>query len=381
MKTLRYYTLAFAVLIGACESQVDSTDDRIALLKLESLPNVVDPTDNNPSRAKQILGKILFFDPILSGERDIACATCHIPTRGYADGIDLSIGVGGRGLGENRSDFSAGRIPIIGRNAPTIINTAFNGLVSSHELYHPLVAPMFWDGRKKSLEDQATGPTTSFNEMRGDGYSASVAYDSIIARLKKISQYRVLFTDAFGSPDSITESNISKAIAAFERTILSVNSPYDRFVNGDRSALTQQQKEGLLLFYGKANCATCHSGPMLSDYNYYNIGIPYNPKRTDPDKGTDNKFLFRTPSLRNVGLTAPYMHSGMFPTLESVVRHYAKAQSRNPDIASIDPKVQPLDLTQNEVNAIIDFLNSLSDTSYDQEFLTSVPSGLKPAGN
>jgi cytochrome c peroxidase len=380
LKTFRLYALAFAVLMG-CESQVVSTDDRIAQLKLETLPAVVDPVNNQHSEAKAILGKALFFDPILSGEKDIACATCHSPSHGYADGIDLSIGVGGRGLAENRVDFSGGRIPIIGRNSPTIINTGFNGLIAFTEVYNPLTAPMFWDGRKKSLEEQSTGPITSFNEMRGDGYAAAVAYDSIIARLKKIDEYKSLFAVAFGSPDSIDEKTIGKAIAAFERTILSNSSPYDQFIKGDKSALTQRQKNGLLLFYGKANCAGCHSGPMLSDYNYYNLGIPYNPKRAETDKGVDNKFLFRTPSLRNVTLTAPYMHNGMFPTLESVIKHYARAQSQNPDISSVDPKVQPLHLTQDEVEEIVDFLNSLTDDGYDQEMLARVPSGLLPGGN
>jgi cytochrome c peroxidase len=278
-------------------------------------------------------------------------------------------------------DFSGGTIPIVGRNSQTIINTAFNGLISIHENYDPRMAPMFWDGRRKSLEDQSAAPTTSFNEMRGNGYSVEAAYDSIIGRLKKIPEYRILFTGAFGSPDSITQQHIGKAIAAFERTIISNNSRYDQFVKGDESALTQPQKLGLLLFYGKANCATCHSGPMFSDYNYYNLGIPYNPKRADADRGLDNKFLFRTPSLRNVTLTAPYMHNGMFPTLESVIKHYSNAESQNSDITAVDSKMQPLHLTQEEVNVLVDFLSSLTDTGYDQVMPTRVPSGLNPGGN
>jgi cytochrome c peroxidase len=120
---------------------------------------------------------------------------------------------------------------------------------------------------------------------------------------------------------------------------------------------------------------------MFSDYNYYNLGIAYNPKRTDPDKGVDNKFLFRTPSLRNVALTAPYMHNGMILTLEDVMSHYILATSVNPDISSVDPKIQPLNLNSEQINAIIQFMNALTDDSYDQQMLTRVPSGLKPAGN
>jgi cytochrome c peroxidase len=120
---------------------------------------------------------------------------------------------------------------------------------------------------------------------------------------------------------------------------------------------------------------------MFSDYNYYNLGIAYNPKVTNLDKGVNNKFLFRTPSLRNVTLTAPYMHNGMFPTLEAVLGHYVNGKSENPDIATVDAKIQPLDLSSNEIEAIIEFMNALTDDSYDQQMLTRVPSGLKPAGN
>jgi len=382
LKTLTSLSL-LVVLIGmaSCREQVESVDDRIAQLKLETLPEVINPSNNTATPAKQLLGKYLFYDPILSGEKDVACVTCHLPNHGYADGLDLSIGVGGRGQGPDRVDYSNGRIPVNGRNSPSIVNTAFNGMISNNQSYDPLLAPMFWDGRKKSFESQCIGPPTVFNIMRGDRYTAALTYDSIIARLKKIPEYEMLFTEAFEGPNSITTENISKAIAAFERTIVSANSAYDLYVKGDRNALTYTQKIGVELFYGKANCATCHSGPMFSDYNYYNLGIAYNPKLVNPDKGVDSKFLFRTPSLRNVALTAPYMHNGMLVTLEDVLGHYISAASNNPDITTIDSKIRPLNLNQEEANAIIDFLNALTDDSYDKEMLTRVPSGLKPAGN
>jgi cytochrome c peroxidase len=364
-----------------CQQQIASSDDAIAALTLEALPEVAHPVDNPTSRSKEILGKYLFYDPILSGEKNIACVTCHLPNRGYADGIDLSIGVGGRGEGPDRVDYSNGQIPLLGRNSQSIVNTAYNGIIEAGQDYDPALAAMFWDGRKKGLESQCAGPPTTFNIMRGNGYSADATYDSIIARLKGISEYQQLFDDAFGTPNSITTDNITKAIAAFERTLISNNSAYDRYVKGDKSALTIEQKVGLQLFYGKANCATCHSGPMFSDYNYYNLGIAYNPKRTDPDKGIDGKFLFRTPSLRNVALTAPYMHNGMLPTLGSVLGHYVVGKSDNPDIPSVDPKIRSLDLTSAEVNAIVEFMNALTDDSYDRQVLTRVPSGLKPGGD
>ena len=372
----------FIILVFAtCREQVVSIDEQIASLQLETLPDVIHPSNNLPSPAKRELGKMLFYDPILSGEKDIACATCHLPNHGYADGIDLSIGVGGVGQGTNRIDNSNGRVPILSRNSPTIVNTAFNGIISSRQNYDPLLAPMFWDGRKKSLESQCSGPPTTFNIMRGDGYSAALKYDSILIRLQHIPEYQLMFTAAFNMPSSITKENITKAIASFERTIISTNSCYDRYVKGDRSALTDNQKVGLHLFYTKANCSNCHSGPTFSDYNYYNLGIPYNPRSPTIDKGVGNQFLFRTPSLRNIALTAPYMHNGIFQTLEDVMDHYVQASSNNPAINSIDSKVQKLNLSREEISAIIEFLNALTDDGYDQEIPDHVPSGLKPGGN
>lgn len=380
MKRLPLFIVC-SVVLTTCSEQIVSIDNEIALLQLETLPEVVHPFNNPVSPAKLALGKFLFYDPILSGEKDIACVTCHLPNRGYADGIDLSIGVGGIGQAEDRIDSSDGQIPPLGRNSPTIVNVGYNGMISGSQHYDPLLAPMFWDGRRKSLESQSIGPPSVFNIMRGNGYPAELTYDSIIARLQNIPEYNALFMEAFGSPNSITKENIVMAIAAFERTITSRNSPYDLYVRGDKNALSQTQKWGLQLFYNKANCATCHSGPMFSDYGYYNLGIPYNEKRLDADKGVNNKFLFRTPSLRNIALTAPYMHNGVFQTLEEVVDHYIRASSINPEIEQIDSKVQALHLKEEEVTAIIEFLNALTDDTYDKEMLTRVPSGLKPAGN
>jgi cytochrome c peroxidase len=364
-----------------CQEQVVSPDDRISMLPLETLPEVRHPENNPASEEKRLLGKYLFYDPILSGEKDIACVTCHLPNLGYSDGIDLSIGVGGVGLGTDRADHSGGRIPINGRNSMTIINTAFNGIVSSHQSYDPLEAPMFWDGRRNSLETQSIGPPAGFNIMRGNAYGAAVTYDSIIKRLQRIPEYQLLFDEVFGGANSITTENIAKALAAFERSVISANSPYDRYVKGEKEALNKNQKLGLQLFFGKANCATCHSGPMFSDFSYYALGVPDNVKRSDTDKGAAGVYLFRTPSLRNAGLTAPYMHSGTMSTLEEVIHYYAAASSGNPEVKTIDTKVQPLELNEKEISNLVEFIHALTDDSYDQEFLTRVPSGLKPGGN
>jgi cytochrome c peroxidase len=173
-----FFLIFVALILGACTEQLVSPDDKLALLKLETLPEVTHPTNNATSAIKIKLGKYLFYDPILSGERDISCVTCHQPKYGYADGLGLPIGVGGQGKSTDRIDQSNGRIPIVGRNAPTILNASYNGLLSYHQKYNPLTAPMFWDGRRKSLESQSLGPPTSFNEMRGSAYKEDLTYDS-----------------------------------------------------------------------------------------------------------------------------------------------------------------------------------------------------------
>ncbi len=369
------------ILLWGCDTDYESPVDQISLLRLETLPPVGDPTDNLSSPAKVKLGKMLFWDPILSGEKDITCATCHHPSLGYSDRLDLSIGVRGKGLGTTRIEKDSRGIPRVGRNAPTIINAAYNGLLSYHQSYDPQLAPMFWDGRRTSLESQSLGPPAAFNEMRGDAYEETLTYDSLVSRLRKIEAYADMFANAFdGDIHSVNEENIGKAIAAFERTIISRNSPYDQFVNGRKEALTVEQQQGILLFFGKANCATCHSGPMFSDYNYYNLGIGDNEK-VGADLGLQQQRKFRTPTLRNITLTAPYMHNGVHKTLEDVMNYYNEGVSENPESEKIDAKIQNLKLSPEEISSIIRFMESLTDDSFDQSIPSSVPSGLPPGGH
>ncbi|MDN5212886.1 cytochrome c peroxidase [Fulvivirgaceae bacterium BMA12] len=373
--------VVFSFFLSACHSQYETPNDQVTLLNLETLPPVTDPINNLSNPDKVILGKMLFWDPILSGEKDVACVSCHHPRHGYADGLDVSIGVGGNGLGNVRTEGAKERIPRVGRNAPTIINAAYNGLLSYHQIYNPLNAPTFWDGRRKSLEFQSLGPPTSYNEMRGNGYEEALTFDSLVNRLQNIPAYVTMFQAAFGGDiSSVNEENIGKAIAAFERTIISRNSPYDQFVNGDKNALSEDQKNGLLLFFNKANCATCHAGPMFSDYNYYNLGIRDNDK-VGVDLGVNEQRKFRTPTLRNVTLTAPYMHNGAHQTLEEMMEYYNNGISENAEITAIDPKIKPLNLNKKEISDIIAFMEALTDDSFDKSEPASVPSGLKPGGN
>jgi cytochrome c peroxidase len=370
--------LASLILIS-CTSEVVSVDEKINALKLQVLPEMTFPVDNPQSGIKISLGKKLFWDPILSGQRDVACASCHLPNYGYSDGLDLSIGVGGKGEGRFRTQTDP-TMATSGRNSPTIINSGYNGLLNSSQNYEPLNGIMFWDGRKKSLEAQCIGPLALFNTMRGRTYSAEVANDSIIQRLKKIPEYVSLFRESFGEGESLTIQNLARAVASFERSVVSNNSPYDQYVRGNADALSEKQQKGLLLFFGKANCSACHSGPMFSDFNYYNLGIPFNNK-IEKDLGRNKAFLFRTPSLRNASITPPYMHSGVFATLEQVLEHYINGVSQNTDIPNVDKKIKSLSLSEEEKQAIISFIEALTDDHFDKSKPQSVPSGLSPGGS
>jgi cytochrome c peroxidase len=380
--TTRYFLIGIFCLlcngIISCTSEFISNDEKINALKLQTLPAMAYPTDNPQSAIKVSLGKKLFWDPILSGQRDVACASCHLPNYGYSDGLDLSIGVGGRGAGVDRIQSEA-EMPPSGRNSPTIINSGYNGLLNSTQSYDPLNGIMFWDGRKRSLETQCIGPLSLFNAMRGNAYPAALANDSVIQRLKKIPEYVGLFRQSFGEGESLTIENLARAVASFERSIVSNNSAYDQYVRGNSDALTKEQQKGLLLFFGKANCSSCHSGPMFSDFNYYNLGVPFNVK-IEKDLGKDKAFLFRTPSLRNASITQPYMHSGVYATLEEVLEHYNQGVSRNIDIPDVDKKIHPLFLSEGEKQSIISFIKGLTDDQFDRSKPLTVPSGLNPGG-
>ena len=387
----------FATLIIATSCQKDecepvpmenNLDEMISALDLQSLPSISTPADNPQSLEKVELGRLLFWDPIVGGHKDMACVTCHHPGLGYGDGLDLPIGVNGSGLGLDRTENTGGLVldnPIerVPRNAPTIINAAYNGLTSSNSGYDPSDSPMFWDGRLHALEGQCQGPPASRSEMRGDAYSEDDALDSIASRISAIPEYQSLFQQAFG-PEGVTLVNITKAFAAFERAIVAVNSPYDQYLAGDLNALTDDQKEGLLLFNGKARCSNCHFGPMLSDYDFHTMGIPENPlSPNNPDMGKDDEYKFRTPTLRNVSITGPYMHNGMMSSLKDVVEFLNNGVSANENISNdmLANSMAPLNLTEKEIDQIVAFLESLTDTDFDKGVPTAVPSGLEVGGN
>jgi cytochrome c peroxidase len=357
-----------------------------------------------PNAAAEELGRLLFWDPILSGNKDIACATCHHPDFAYADGRDLSRGTGSVGLGPVRRDVSNGRVPIVKRNAPTVLNTAFNGLdgsrrrrgndgVATLTSVNPARAPMLWDRRIRSLEAQALEPIKTREEMRGDAYAEAVAIDTVVARLEANPEYGALFKSVFGTRTAIDARQLGEAIAAFERSLVAMNSPFDRFRAGDFNALTAEQRRGMEAF-DDAGCDRCHEGIMFSDYDLHAEGVRENPQLTEPDAGA-GRFRFRTPSLRNVALTAPYMHNGMLRALEDVLRFYDKGGSENPNVtndrgdqrgnndgvARLAGRFRRInDMSESEMRDIIAFLGSLSDPDFDRTIPARVPSGLPPGG-
>jgi cytochrome c peroxidase len=229
---LAFSCLVFSLFVFSCKNN----DPEVATVSEELTPSALKVDAITASPQTIALGKMLFWDPILSGNKDVACATCHHPANGYADNLDVSIGVGGVGLGVNRHFLNPRTGVFVKRNSQTILNTAFNGMDVNGN-YDPINAPMFWDSRVKSLENQSVEPIKTLEEMRGTKFTETNALDSVVARLKNIPEYQLLFKNAFGTTQAITIANMSVAIAAFERTLTANNSPFDRYKRGEKTAM------------------------------------------------------------------------------------------------------------------------------------------------
>jgi len=363
---------------------------------------------SGPGPAMEELGRLLFWDPILSGARDVACATCHHPAFAYADGRELSLGTGAVGLGPERVDGANGRAAGVRRNSPTVLNTGFNGLGRGRRARRrrgriarrafdgtvasvdQASAPMFWDNRVGSLEAQALEPIKAFEEMRGTAYAEQDAVASVVARLQGIPDYAARFEGVFGTP-AIQPEYLGRAIAAFERSLVAMNSPVDRFLAGDTGALTDQERRGMEAF-DAAGCDRCHGGVMFSDYALRAEGVKEHPLLSEPDEG-GGRFRFRTPTLRNVALTAPYMHNGVLATLEDVLRFYDEGRSENPYVSNergrrgdgatprVDGRFRRIrDMDDGAMQDIIAFLGALTDEGFDRQIPAKVPSGLQVGG-
>lgn len=409
-KLLLIFIISSMVLLHSCAEdevgpRIPDRDELIEKYDLEPLPDIPYPDDNQYNPLRVELGRLLFYDPILSAENRSTCGTCHHPGLGFADGRKLPAGVGeSMHIGPDRelgvSVFSGLPIGDVPRNSPTIFNTAYN--LDSLGRLNPF-GVMFWDGRARGLEDQAVKPPTSREEMKGDRLSPNNAIYFLCRDIEKTPEYVRLFKEAFpeeveGDEIDIDSDMLGKALAAFQRELVTKNTAYDRFVGGEAEALTDQQKKGLDLFFSKAKCGECHNGPNFSDYKFIVAGVPQiGPgKKLEPgeDYGREEftqqisgRFAFRTPTLRNVTLTAPYMHDGVFETLEEVVQFYNNAsRPRHPKVTDdiIDPILKnPLNLTDEEVDAIVAFMEALEDNGslLDPKLMEvpdKVPSGMKP---
>lgn len=380
-----------SILGGACNPEANQQHDRQKKKKVETLADlgalplsVTDPHDNPTTPEKVHLGRLLFFDPILSGNRDVACATCHQPEFGYAEFLQTSIGVNGVGSGSRRKFKEPNDIPFTKRNSQSVLNTAFNGITNEGR-YSPEKAPMFWDLRAKGLEEQALFPIMTLEEMRGHDFAENEIVDEVVSRLRKVEEYRELFHSAFpGEKEPVSKLNLSKALASFQRTLINPNTRFDQYMRGDSGALSTSEKEGLNLFLS-SGCAKCHNGPMLSDFKLHALGAPEADHLTEPDRSIQNDFAFRTPTLRNLRFTAPYMHSGKFTTLKQVMEFYediAGNKLRNPHIKpeQIDPLVKEMTVNFKDISRIVEFLNVLSNDDFDKTVPERVPSGLPPGG-
>ena len=389
------------------------------------------------------LGRSLFFDKLLSGNRDVACATCHTMADHATDALSLAVGTGGVGTGATRA-LGTGR-QFVPRNAPSLLNQGLG-------LFY-----LFWDGRvneeggigrfktptgvvipsqvRNLLAAQAMLPVLNRTEMRGlagdrdvtgspnelatiPDVSASEVWAAIMRRVLAIEEYQAKFTAAYpGVPaTSFGFADAANAIAAFEvQAFTHTNSPFDRFLSGQNSAMSTEEKRGALLFFGKARCSSCHSGPLLGGQSFANVGVPQigpgvgaaaplDVGRGEEVQFREYKFAFRVQPLRNVELTAPYFHSGAYSTLESVVRHYNNADSaqKSYDPSNLTPALralyhgdaatksavletldfrlrEPLRLTATEQTQLVAFLKSLTDpAARDLSAIVpaSVPSGL-----
>jgi cytochrome c peroxidase len=291
---------------------------------LAALGEVQAPPDNPQTAAKIELGKRLFFDTRLSLDRSSSCASCHSPEKAYADGLARAKG------------FQGVTLP---RNSPTVLNAAFN-------------TAQFWDGRAATLDEQCKGPLMAAGEMN------MIDEQHLVERLNNIPAYAQDFKTVFGVGPSL--DRVAMSIAAFERTLVTPDSRFDRYARGDKSALSQEEKRGLLVFFGKASCSECHKGPNFTDNQYHNLGIAgKDAGRFAVTKKEEDRNAFKTPTLRNVELTAPYMHDGSSATLEEVIDLYDRGGGEGAHKSKL---LFPLNLTAQEKADLLSFLKTLTGT-------------------
>ena len=299
--------------LGWCASWVISRD-------------VPAPPGNRLTSNRVVLGRLLFFDTRLSAKGTMSCASCHNPALRWSDGLERAVGFNMKQLG---------------RRTPTLVNVGFNGV-------------QMWDGRHPTLEDQVLGPFLSPDEQ-------NLPLAQLENRVRSIPGYKPFFDRAYPA-EGITAATIAKAIASFERTLLSADSPFDRWQLGDESAVSQSAKRGFALFTGEARCILCHQPPNFTDNGFHNIGLRNNGEPNDVGRYAHLKLpvlkgAFKTPTLRDVAVSAPYMHNGIYHTLEEVVDHYVRGGDKKDNLS---PNIVPLTLSATQKADLIAFMKTLT---------------------
>ncbi len=312
------------VLVSGCELVADE-GHQLALLDVpESFDPIPVPSHNPTTRAKVELGERLFSDVRLSEDGSVSCASCHLPERAFADPRPLSIGVHGRtGI----------------RNSPTLVNIAYQNL-------------LFWDGGAFTLESQALGPLENPVEM-------DMNLGALLDRISSDASYQAAFEDVFGQEVNVL--TLTQALGAFQRTIRSGGAPIDRYLSGQEDALSASARRGMILFENKADCASCHSGFLFTDQTYQNNGLTFaaaDSGRARITLNSDDFAKFRVPTLRNVGISAPFMHDGRFFSLEEVINHYDRGGTNSRGQSGLVRSLQLSDMEKADLKA---FLLSLSD--------------------
>jgi len=314
-----------SILISVCAVSANAD----ALRESYARPLVIPFSDDAPySPQIATLGKMLYFDPRLSGAQNQSCASCHNPSFGWEAPVATAVGAANQRLS---------------RHSPTILNMAW-------------VQPFFWDGRAETLEEQAAGPITAEVEM-------NASFDQVVARLSQVNDYRLWFEELFPG-EGISQATIVQSIATFERTVVSGWAPFDQWVDGDESAISAAAQRGFELFNGAAGCSACHSGWNFTDNSFHDIGLDTQDigrQGVTPEDET-SRFAFKTPGLRNISLRAPYMHSGELWSLEDVIQHYASGGLPRP---SLTPMMAPLDLDERDVEDLVAFLDTLTESDTD----------------
>ncbi len=314
-----------AILTGGAATAVAITSVDPETMKAEfRRPDTVPfPEDSPYDAAMARLGEHLFMDPILSGNNQSSCATCHQPTNNWQDGVPTAMGLDGMPLP---------------RRTPTLWNMAWGNLY-------------FWDGRAKTLEEQVLGPMQNPREM-------GQQMEQLVSELSASTEYQQLFTEAFPESPTVDEKTISRALATYVRTIVSAEAPFDRWIAGDKSAISESAKRGYTVFAGKGNCAACHSGWNFTDNSFQDIGLPGDDRGRGAVLNIAKlDFAFKTPTLRNVAERGPYMHDGSVATLEAVVDHY---NGRFVKRATLARDMRDIGLTDAEKADLVEFMKALT---------------------